>query len=174
MLLEMLRIEARSASSSFNTRTDVCFNPVQEPQPRCLPPFALLLSSDTQCPGRALESLGLDLTGQVHGSVYSPILQRCSRTSVTTSHKPITNHFHTWLDLCHITIATHQVQFHQVVSALRVIGSISCGRNDLVCTEDELIPWPNRLATSAQSASPQELTCATARLYGCTAVWVVS
>lgn len=119
-----------------------------------------------RCP-RLFGSLGFDLAGQSsHGSVYSLILQRCSRTSVTTSYKPITDHCHTRLDFRHITIAAHQDQCRRVLSALRIIGSISPGRNNLVCTEDELIPWPHRLETSAQPASQLLQTGTAARPHG--------
>lgn len=56
---------------------------------------------------------------------------------------PITNYCHTWLDFRHITIAAHQDPCHRGLSVLAAIGPSPPGRNNLVCTEDELGPWPH-------------------------------
>ncbi|KAK2615181.1 hypothetical protein N8I77_001953 [Diaporthe amygdali] len=55
----MLRIETSSAIASFHIRTAVCFNPVQEPKPHCVP---LLRHRLIRCAGlrERLVSFALD------------------------------------------------------------------------------------------------------------------
>lgn len=136
-----LRIETGSAIASVPYQHDRLFQP--SPRARAaLRPFSFRHRL-IRC-ARPLEALGFDLSGQSHGSARSPILQRCSRTSVPLHTGTITNYCHTWLDFRHITIATHQNP-----SPSSPLGprnhrlKFPPGRNNLVCTEDELGPWPH-------------------------------